>query len=498
MNVSPRYDVGSPTLRDIWVDSAGGDDSRDGSCRAASLRTVAAAWVKIPAQVDSAGHGWRILLAPGVHEPQRKGHIRLRNRHGTAACPIVLQPADGALSAELPPINVRNCRHVYLLDLKITGAGNPLVGAHDDMLLHLADCRDVLVRGVTAVGHESPAGLLPSVTLKANQCLRMYVEDCDLSGAEENAIDYVAVQYGHIVGCRLHRAKCECMYVKGGSGHLLIAGNEMFDSVNHGVLAGQCTGFQYMVAPWLHYEAYDVKIVNNVIRDAGSGLAVCGGYNILIAWNTCYRVGSSRDTILVGLGGRGWVGPKPAIADEHFRLGGWCNPDGPVAYNIPNRNVQICNNVILNPDGYESRIAHFGISGPVATQPGGNLPEPARADEGLRICGNVIWNGPPDKPMLDTGVSYHLAAASQADPAELARLNAINSVCPELVDPESGDFRPVPGGSLCGLSAAEILDFDDAAAPTRPVVPRSDPDNRASQDRHGLPRDPNGPPGAFA
>ena len=55
---------------------------------------------------------------------------------------------------------------------------------------------------------------------------------------------------------------------------------------------GQGTGLQFMTAPWLHYEAYGIRVVNNIVHDTeGAGLGVNGGYNVLIAWNTLYRVG---------------------------------------------------------------------------------------------------------------------------------------------------------------------------------------------------------------
>jgi hypothetical protein len=271
----------------------------------------------------------------------------------------------------------------------------------------------------------------------------------------------------------------------------------MFDSVNHGVLAGQCTGFQYLVDPWLHYEAYDIKVVNNIIHDAGSGLAVCGGYNILLAWNTCWRVGSSRDTVVVGLGGRGWIGGRPPVVDTYFAAGGWCDPDGD-GFNIPNRHVRICNNVILNPDGYESRHAHFGISGPMATRAGSNIPSPARADDDLVISGNILWNGPAGKPLLDDVANmYHLAARPTIDPAVLTRNNAVNTIRPQLADPQGGNFTPAPGGNLYSYRSVPIPDFAWADAPAPPAVPPGNPDNQVPFDRAGRPRTPRTPVGAF-
>jgi hypothetical protein len=51
-----------------------------------------------------------------------------------------------------------------------------------------------------------------------------------------------------------------------------------------------------MRTPWLHYEAYDIKVYNNVFHDIrGAGLSVSGGYNILMAYNTLYRVGGDDE-----------------------------------------------------------------------------------------------------------------------------------------------------------------------------------------------------------
>lgn len=496
MNTSPRYDIGKPILKDVWVNPVSGDDGDTGLTRSTALRTLPTAWRKIPTRVE--GHGWRIMLVGGKYPPHLAGHILLEDRQGTRECPIVLQSADGPLAAELPMMEFNRCHFVYLVDVKIVSASNPLIIPSNNCVLHLVACRDMLVRGVTAVGTRDAGGALPAIVLKANQCLRVYVEDCHFTGARGNCLDYVAVHYGHIVRNRMHGTGGEVMYVKGGSAYHLIAGNELFDGVNHGVMAGQATGFEYMVPPWLHYEAYDIKIVNNVIHDAGGGFGVVGGYNILAAHNTCYRVGSSRDTIVVGLGGRGPGNWSPARRAQYAAMGGWCQVDGAECYNIPNRNVQIRNNVILNPDAYESRFAHLGISGPIATRPDSNIPSPARADDGLVIRRNVIWNGPADKMLLDDVEKvFHLARRPTIDPAPLLRDNAINTLRPELVDPERGDFRPAPGGNLYGYAAEAIADFDWSDAPTRPAPPPGCGDNQVPNDRAGSPRATACPAGAY-
>ena len=50
-----------------------------------------------------------------------------------------------------------------------------------------------------------------------------------------------------------------------------------------------------MRSPWLHYECYDVKVVNNVLHNIiGTGLSAAGGYNILLACNTLYCVATNE------------------------------------------------------------------------------------------------------------------------------------------------------------------------------------------------------------
>lgn len=44
----------------------------------------------------------------------------------------------------------------------------------------------------------------------------MYIEDSEVANAGDNAIDFVAVQYGHVCRTKVHDANW-CFYVKGVS-----------------------------------------------------------------------------------------------------------------------------------------------------------------------------------------------------------------------------------------------------------------------------------------
>jgi hypothetical protein len=107
-----------------------------------------------------------------------------------------------------------------------------------------------------------------------------FVEDSDLAGVPQNALDLLAMHCGHIIASDIHQAGDWCAY--GG-----------------GFAAGQGTGFQFMVSPQIHYEVYAVRVVDNVVHDVGGGaFGAQGAYDVLIAHNTAFRTGQGYDHIL--------------------------------------------------------------------------------------------------------------------------------------------------------------------------------------------------------
>ena len=61
---SDFYDIGTPTLTEIWV-SPLGNDANSGLTIYAPLRTLTAAWNKIPATLTTSGY--RVNLLPGTY-----------------------------------------------------------------------------------------------------------------------------------------------------------------------------------------------------------------------------------------------------------------------------------------------------------------------------------------------------------------------------------------------------------------------------------------------
>jgi hypothetical protein len=482
-----RYDIGTPDVTDVFVDPRNGDDDASGTSRAEALRTLDAAWRSIPAGAPLR-RGVRIQLLPGEYAESAIPNY-LESRYGTFEHPIVVQAAEGRGTALLRgDLNVFDVRYLYLVDVDVVP--DPPGDA-----FHCEQCDHLLLRGVRLDGGASREA---HETLKVNQSRHVYVEDCDISGADDNAIDFVAVQYGHIVRSRIHDANDWCAYVKGGSAYLVVDSNRIHDCGTGGFTAGQGTGLEFMTSPWIHYEAYDVKFTNNVVyRTDGAGVGINGGYDVLVAHNTLYRVGARSHLLEVVYGLRSCDGDA-ARCGALLSAGGWGTAaTGTEGEPIGNRNVFVYANVVANPSGASSGDQHLAVYGPRSPSAGTNLARPQQTDTNLRIRGNLIWNGGPGFPLGVGDGEGCDASNATCNPAQLATDNAINEVEPSFRDPEAGDFRPAPGSALLGFVALPAPSFPVGDRPTRPLAAEGVLDNAVPRDRSGALRGPTAIVGAY-
>jgi hypothetical protein len=493
-NRQPAYDIGQPSWRDVWVDGVKGEDyaeeTHDGTSRTRAFRTLGRAWRSLPETGDWPT-GYRIRLVAG-----RYRGAYLEDRRGTWLTPVLVEPADGPGTVTFTPeggeggnLTFFRCSHVYLQDFGID------VSASGGDGLQFEACDHVLLRRMTL---RSRRGDEQNETLKVNQSRHVYVEDCDISGAGDNCVDMVAVQHGHVVRSRIHDSVDWAIYLKGGSAYFRVESNEIYGAGTGGFTAGQGSGVQWMVPPWIHYEAYDVKVVNNWIHDTeGAGLGVNGGYNILLAHNTLYRVGSRSHVMEFVFGGRTCDGRDTAACQPLLDQGAWGQLGDEGGYQIPNRNVLVANNVIFNPAGFRSQWQHFQFGATAPRDAGFSGPDPARADAGLVLVGNVLWNGPADHAMGNENASACGPDHPSCSTVKLLAENAINQFEPDLVAPSAGDARPRAGGLLASRPGSKLFDFTWVDAPTRPVVPAGDLRNEVLRDFDGRPRTIPSLPGAF-
>lgn len=493
----PRYDIGSPTLQDVYVDPVRGNDGAAGTSRE-PLRSLQAAWNRVPRGQTLTGTGYRIRLAPGVYSPDLVPNF-FEERYGTREFPILIETTGAPGDTRLPALNFFDCRYVYLIGLEIAAGGGDA--------LHFEKGDHILLRSVTVIGTGDIATFqAPQETLKINQSQYVYVEDSDISGASDNAIDFVGVQYGHLVNNRIHRALDWCLYLKGGSAYLRVEGNEVFDCGTGGFTAGQGTGFQFMTSPWIHYEAYDLKFTNNVVHDvAGAGFGVNGGYDILFAHNTVFRSGGRGHLFEAVFGNRSCDGqpggdPVRENCQTFLAQGGWGTTvvdDGTNSVRIPNRNVLVFNNVFENPQGAPANQL-LAVSGPFTNPASSNVPAPARADEGLFFAGNVFHLAGRELPSGlgdDTGCTAGNATCTEA---LFQSGNAVNTGVPALRDGSAGDFRPITGAAAFTSLARVPPAFTGTDRPTMPSSPQGDLVNLVPEDRDGVARTSPGPAGAYA
>ena len=614
--VSPlRYEIGElSNVREIYVSphasgpQQGVDDNTPGrgSTPAMPFRTIKYVWDNVIPFDTPLTQPHRIHLMAGAYDvvtqeidarttegvpiprERRGGTIDLTgnagHRHlGTPACPIIIQryvderghTADAELRCRT--LNIARADFVYLLNLNIVDDPDlladidPTVPADHELQaegdgadqLHFEDCTHILIRKCNVVGggRRAPGnvGVLRRrrEALKVNQCTHVYVEESLIIGAHDNAVDFVAVQHGHIVNNYIHTSIGWGMYVKGGSAYLQIEGNDIQNCGEGGFVAGQGSGLEFMVPPFVHYEAYAIRFVNNTIRDIdGAGMGVNGGYNILLAYNTLYRVGRNSHLIEVTYGERTCDSEESIPrCRELVRNGAWGTtrpptPDASFIVPIGCRNVYIFNNVIYNRTHLDERTVfqsgsgHFSIPERPATDrflaPAPTPSDPSMivtrfpplvdvdeflrqtvvVDQNLQIRGNVIWDGPTDHPLFEnpdppnppamrdtTMTPAHACHDSNptCNAALLRTQNLINVMEPDLVDAEAGNLRPLLSGNLFTddrvLARTAVLpDFFWDALPSMPAPPAPPPailTNHVAADRNWMRRESRFPPGAY-
>ncbi len=421
--------------REWWVSPAGSDGAA--GTRQAPLATVSAAWRRVP-QGRALTAAYSIHLLPGRY-PQASVPAYWEGRRGSPAAPVAVDAPDGGVT--LPPMNVYRVSGMRLAGFRLEGGGD---------VFHCERCSGLRLDRMTVRGGRDRA----QEAVKINQSSGVRITRSDISGAGDNAIDFVAVRHASVTGSRIHDAQDWCAYAKGGSADVTFSGNVISDCGTGGITAGQGTGLQFMQAPYLRYEAYRVAFISNTVRDTeGAAFGVQGGLHVRIAGNVAYRTGSRSHLLEVGFGSRSCDG-RPGDegrwrCQAYLDAGAWgatAVDDGTNYIRIPSRDVRITGNVLYNPPGFQSAWQQLSVAGALPPGPRGGVPAGARADDGLRIAGNVIWNGPPGME-LGAGQDGCRPANPACNPAQLRRENRINTVQPAVRELGGGRLGSTPAPS---------------------------------------------------
>jgi hypothetical protein len=423
-----------PTLkpsgaRTLVVDIRRGSDRAPGSARR-PLRTVVEAWRRIP-QGRVLQRPVRVVVRPGRY-PARALPNYWESRWGTRESPIVIAAAGRAGAVRFAAVNLYDLRWVAF-------AGITFTDRYD--LFHCELCQHLLLTRSRLVG--SPRDLHENV--KINQSQHVAITNSFISGADDNAIDFVAVRYARISGNVIERANDWCAYAKGGSAFVLVSNNRIRHCGTGGFTAGQGTGLQFMTPPFVRYEAYGIEVLDNFVTDVyGAAFGVNGGYGVVIARNRIWNAGRRSHLIEVGYGSRSCDGQPGDDGRErcaqNLEAGGWGTTrvdDGTNYVRIPNRSVWVLGNVVDQPRRQGDQL--FSIAAPFSgpEQDGSGLGD-VRADDDLHIAGNLIAGRG-----LPTGVDDCAAP----DCGELGQRNSLDAAPGLFRAPAQGDLTLSSGVS---------------------------------------------------
>lgn len=399
----------------IWVNPKSGHDSASGS-RARPLATLAAAWRRLPSKTSERTTIW---LAAGNY--RGRSPVYWKGRSGRRGAPIVIRGVRRS-KVRLPAVNLFGVANVEFRDLTFRDGGD---------VVHCELCSDFTLRRVTARGRGAQE------TVKINQSARVRILESDIGGAGDNAIDMVAVSDALIKRNVVHDAVDWCGYAKGGSVGIVVTDNRFRKCGTGGFTVGQGTGFQFMLRPWLQYEASGVVVRRNTVTDTdGAAFGVQGGFNVLIESNVAERVGRRSHVLEATYGSRSCDGqPGDDGRDrcgQYLGEGGWGTTvvdDGTNYVRIGNRHVYFVGNVILNRAPYRSQWQQLEVPSPIGPQPGSGVPADASAASDLRFLGNVVWNGGSSMPIGADGCD---ASNSGCNPDQLVAENQFNRRLPSL------------------------------------------------------------------
>lgn len=401
----------------IHVDPKRGSDAATGS-RSQPLRSLDAAWRRLPARVTT-----RTVIELAAGSYRGRSPIYWEGHSGQRGAPIVIRSTSRRHGARLPAVNIFAAENLEFRDISFSDGGD---------VVHCERCKDFTLRRVRATGRGAQE------TVKINQSERIRILDSNLSGAGDNVIDLVAVSDAVIRGNTVSRAGDWCAYAKGGSVNVRVSSNRFTRCGTGGFSAGQGTGFQFMVPPWLQYEAIGVVVERNTVtRTEGAAFAVQGGFNVLVRDNVAREVGR-RSHVLEALFGSRSCDGRPGDqgrerCTQYLAEGGWGTTavdDGENYVRIPNRHVYFVENVIVNSDAHRSAWQQIEVPSDWAEQPGSNVPGAASAASDLRFIGNVVWNGSRQLPIGGDGGC--IATNPTCNPDQLAAQNQFNRRKPTL------------------------------------------------------------------
>ena len=447
--IGGRFVPGSPPAEALYVNAENGDDTATGDAPERALQTLQVAWDKARERQS----GQHIVLAAGRYAGATFG-----DREGTQAAPVFVTPADdlvdGTAAVITGPLSLVDVHSVYLDRLSFEVA--------EPTALSCSRCAQVLWRALQ-VEHTGDG---PAVA--ADHSEDVFAEDLVVRTAGTAGIEWRASTYGHVMACAVHGGTEAGIRARAGAAYLRVEGNDVTDAAA-GYVLGPVSDVAELNTPWLHYEVYGVRVVNNLGRHlTGPAVAVFGGYNVLVAYNTFFRVAPGAAAVVVDAGAR--TCSDEADCAGHAAAGGWTGV-------VPALRVLVFDNLLFNPEDAPALSAHLSVSDAAGL-----------TGSGFSFAGNVFWGAP---------ASAAWSVPAGVDTAALDERNRVNLAAPVLRDAEGGDLRLAETTWLAGVPTFAPTPFDWGDRPMMPAVPAGDTENVVPRNRSGNARPTRSNPGAY-
>ncbi len=386
---------------------------------------------------DDARPGDTIVLASGTHFLAGQGN-QVLGRSGTASAWILIRGADGAR----PVIDLQgtgelrlSASYVALEHLEIrSGGGNNLHIAPGSTSISNIVVRDVKIDGLNSG---------PGAAIKINRnnssgagVSLVYIEDCDVSGALDNAvIDGVGVEQAVVRDCWIHdnQAGSHGIFFKGGSADILIEGNLISGIRQNAALQlGGNTGAAFWHPLYPSWEGVDQVARNNLIADFDdSGVEIRGVQGARVYHNTIV----TQSTFAI------------------FRLALGNNSAGGSS---DNDDVEIVNNLVIATGGTPQYARNDGASEALSFV--SQLWAGDFRNSGSPTPGVPTFPTSGDVVVAESGVEFVVIDPTATNLA--GRANAL------------ARYRPLNGSvALSNGVPADLVPFDIFGAPRSPTAP---------------------------
>ncbi len=233
--------------------------------------------------------GTRIVIAPGRYQPG----IFLRDLHGTAAEPIVIEGED----PHNPPLfegasvawQLSDCCYVTLRNLSVRGQRHNGINIDDGGSFETPSHHLVLEN--LRVAEIGPSGNFDGIKLSGVD--DFVVRRCTVEGWGGQAIDMVGCHRGRIENCTFRGRKGFSQHTgpqaKGGSHEITIRRCWFVDAGSRAVQMGGSTGMAYFRPPGARYEAKDIRVEGCVFVGSDAPVAFTGADGAAFRYNTIYR-----------------------------------------------------------------------------------------------------------------------------------------------------------------------------------------------------------------